>query len=198
MYCCQPYGFKVCLLGGGFHTFIRNISFPSPTYMRSHKGLASSLAHYPGRGFHAFIRNVSFRSPTDVEYHNPPLGSSVFLATLPNIWLWYHLYQSEATISRYCLFWFITYRRQPRDLKRRLLRRGFHSFTRNVSFFSSTNLRSLYLRKHQSGCEYNLKLRWIHHWYKFWKRLETKSFGIDIKNQTPLQKESINHIVTQK
>ena len=32
----QLHGFKTCLLGRGFHTLIRNISFPSPTNVGSH------------------------------------------------------------------------------------------------------------------------------------------------------------------
>ena len=36
IYCRQPHGFKTCLLGRGFHTLIRNVSFPSPTDLGSH------------------------------------------------------------------------------------------------------------------------------------------------------------------
>ena len=71
MYCCQLHGFKMRLLGKGFHTLIRNALFPSPTDVRSRnpsppRGLASSLAHRPMSG-----------SDTICNSPNPPLADIV-------------------------------------------------------------------------------------------------------------------------
>ena len=38
-----PHGFKTRLLGRGFHTLIRNVSFPSPTEVGSHNGAMFSV-----------------------------------------------------------------------------------------------------------------------------------------------------------
>ena len=84
--------FKTCMLGRGFHTLIRNVSFPSPTDVGSHNPpplgasvfagtspiFGFSLSGFPSRfktcllerGFHALVRNVLFRS--HVGSHNPP------------------------------------------------------------------------------------------------------------------------------
>ena len=61
MYRHQPYGFKTCLLGRGFHTLIRKASFPSPTDVGSHKpppwGPAPSLAHHSVSGSDTICNN---------------------------------------------------------------------------------------------------------------------------------------------
>ena len=63
----------------GFHTLIKNVSFPSPAIVGSHNlgGLTSSLSHRPTstpqgeeRGFHTLIKNASFSSPAIVGSHN--------------------------------------------------------------------------------------------------------------------------------
>ena len=50
----------------GFHTLVKNVSFPSPIDVGSHNP--------PPRGFHTLIKNVPFSSPTNVGFHNPPLS----------------------------------------------------------------------------------------------------------------------------
>ena len=79
MYRRQPHDFKTYQLGRGFHTLVRNVSFPSPTDVGSH-----NPSHLVARGFHT---NVSFPSRTDVRFHNPsPLGVSILTSTPPYVW----------------------------------------------------------------------------------------------------------------
>ena len=72
--------FKTCLLGRGFHTLIKNVSFSSPTDMGSHNP--------PPLGPRALL--VLFSSPIDVR--PPPIhpfGASILAGTcsrLQSIW----------------------------------------------------------------------------------------------------------------
>ena len=95
------------------------------------------------RGFHTVIRNASLPSPTDVGSHNPPpFGPNVLADTLPGVWLWYHLWQPKSSTSKYCPLWPVTYHCQPHGFKTRLLRKGFHTHIRNVSFPFPTDVGS--------------------------------------------------------
>ena len=66
--------FKTCLLGRGFHTLIKNASFPSPTDVGSHNP--------PPFGAQR-LRWPSFLSLIDVGSHNPPLSGPSILAGTP-------------------------------------------------------------------------------------------------------------------
>ena len=46
MYRCQSHGFITRLLGRGFHTLKKNVSFPSPTDVGSHNKLHKILQKY--------------------------------------------------------------------------------------------------------------------------------------------------------
>ena len=63
----QSQGFKARMLGRGFHTLIRNVSFPSPTDVESHNPLpwrpVSSL------GFDTICNHSS--SPLDIVRFSP-------------------------------------------------------------------------------------------------------------------------------
>ena len=74
----------MCLLGRGFHVFIKNVSFFSSTDVGSRNPPPSgpnilALSNHdvgshnpPPRDLHALVKNVSFPSPIDVGSHNPP------------------------------------------------------------------------------------------------------------------------------
>ena len=75
-----------------------------------------------------------FRSSlqTDVGSHNPLLFGAR---------LCWHSFPSP-TASRYCSLWTFPFRHPLKDLKTCLLRRGFHTLIKNVSFFSPTDVGS--------------------------------------------------------
>ena len=84
------------MLRRGFHTLVKNASFPSLTDVGSHKFLFGAQAHghilsslgFPfqasphglkscllERGFHTLIKNASFLSPIDVKSHKFVFGA---------------------------------------------------------------------------------------------------------------------------
>lgn len=84
MYRRQPYGFKTCLLGRGFHIPIKNASFSSPTDVGSHNpppwGPASLLAHRSVSGSDAICNSLS--SPLAGIIYFGPLRIAVSLTVL--------------------------------------------------------------------------------------------------------------------
>ena len=79
--------FRTLMLGKGLHIVMMNVSFSSPTNVRSHSPLPCDLSIHFGslrttvsltifktyliwRSFHILIRNDSFPSPTDVGSSN--------------------------------------------------------------------------------------------------------------------------------
>ena len=60
------HGSKTCLLRRGFHTLIRNVSFPSPTYVRSNNSPLGSLAS-------SLTQRPLFGSDTICNSPSPPL-----------------------------------------------------------------------------------------------------------------------------
>ena len=84
MYRHQPYGFKTCLLGRGFHIPIKNTSFSSPTDVGSNNpppwGPASLLVHRSVSGSNAICN--SLRSPLAGIINFGPLRIVVSLTVL--------------------------------------------------------------------------------------------------------------------
>ena len=84
MYRRQPYGFKTCLLGRGFHIPIKNASFSSPTDVGSHNpppwGPTSLLAHRSVSGSDAICNSLS--SPLAWIIYFGPLCIAVSLTVL--------------------------------------------------------------------------------------------------------------------
>ena len=88
-----------------------------------------------GRSFHTLLRNVSFPSPTDVGSHNPPpWGPASSLTHCPLFASNTICNTSNSSLTIYCPLWPIIYHRKPHSFKMYLLRRGFHTFIRNVLF----------------------------------------------------------------
>ena len=89
--------FKIRLLKRDLHTLINNVSFSSPTNVRSiiHPLTNIVLFVLPlnvfkicllGRDFHTLINNVLFSSPIEMRSHNPsPLGPDTHLL-LQSMW----------------------------------------------------------------------------------------------------------------
>ena len=87
MYRRQPYRFKTCLLGRGFHIPIKNASFSSPTDVGSHNpppwGPASLLAHRSVSGSDAICNSLS--SPLAGIIYFGPLRIAVSLTVLKSV-----------------------------------------------------------------------------------------------------------------
>ena len=148
------------MLGRGFHTFIKNVSFSSPTDMGSHNpplprsgpsiladtrsSLQSmwNLTIHPPRG----LSILSFLSPIDVESHNPPPS---FGTQRPR----WHSFLSPIDVESHNS---PPLRGPASSLAHRLvsgsniicnspsplLVRGFHTLIKNISFSSPTDMGS--------------------------------------------------------
>ena len=77
-----------------------------------------------------------------IALYPPPLGLSLLASTLSDIWLGYHLKQPKPIASRNYPLWTFPFELPLKVFKTHMLGRGFHTFIKNVSCSSPTDLGS--------------------------------------------------------